>query len=306
MQWNERPPRAPIIPAGKADRTGSSRLLGRARADIARRFAAITQAAEARFALVPVYATNEVATRTLYGLTPKQMRDLADDLQAIVDRWLLEGKGADLFWWDAYVSDASLIGVSQTAANLAGLSAAYEASRSVAAIIYSEPYQRRLDAAKFGSQEHWTGMAQTVRAELAQIIGAAVVDGKNPKAVAREIRERLGVTKSRAMLYAQTDTTNTLRSAKLAEADEAAAKYGLKLGLLWTSALLPTTRETHAERHGRVYTSANVRTFYTHSGNRYRCHCSVTECLLDKDGRPVLTDRVKALLTAEKLYWKKP
>ena len=127
-----------------------------------------------------------------------------------------------------------------------------------------------------------------MRAELAQIIGRAVVDGKNPRAVRTEIAERLEVSRGRALGYAQTDITDTLRQARMAEADHAREEFGLGIGLLWTSALLPTTRPTHAARHRKVYTSAQVKAFYAVNGNRYRCHCSITECLLDEDGMRLL------------------
>jgi hypothetical protein len=35
------------------------------------------------------------------------------------------------------------------------------------------------------------------------------------------------------------------------------------------------------------------------------CHCSVTEVLLDEDGRPLLTDRAKETSRAELAAWEK-
>ena len=73
--------------------------------------------------------------------------------------------------------------------------------------------------------------------------------------------------------------------------------------MLWTSALLPTTRPTHAARNGKVYTTDEVRDFYGKNGNRYRCHCGQTECLLDSDGNPILTQGLKDKMQAEKSAW---
>ena len=108
-------------------------------------------------------------------------------------------------------------------------------------------------------------------------IGRAVVDGKNPKAARAEIMERLDVGRSKAMAYAQTDITDTLRQARMAEADYAQEQFGMAIGLLWTSALIPTTRPWHASRNGKVYTSAEVTAFYGQRGNRYNCRCGVIQ-----------------------------
>jgi len=130
------------------------------------------------------------------------------------------------------------------------------------------------------------------------------VDGKNPRVVAKEIEARMGVSQARAEGYAQTDITDTLRMARLDERDWAVENLGMDIGLLWKSALIPTTRPWHASRNGQVYTSAEVRQFYA-GPDRYRCHCSVTEVLLDDDGKALLTDRARQTSVDEIKAWEK-
>jgi uncharacterized protein with gpF-like domain len=91
----------------------------------------------------------------------------------------------------------------------------------------------------------------------------------------------------------------------MAEADHASDALGIKIGLLWTSTLQAFTRSWHASRNGKAYTSEEVKTFYSQRGNRYNCHCATTEALLDANGAPILTDRLKASMLAEKLAWEK-
>ena len=170
-------------------------------------------------------------------------------------------------------------------------------------VIYSEPYVQRLALAQFKSYEHWTGLAAAQKSDLAQVIGRAVTDGKNPRSIADEIKERLGVSLSKAKQYAQTDITDTLRQARWAESEQAQQDFGIKIGLLWTSALLLTTRPSHAAKHGRIMTAAAVKEFYNRDGNRYNCHCSQTEALLDTDGKPILTPKLKAKMQGEKVKW---
>lgn len=297
--------RNPVIPGTAKDRTGTAGILRRAGAEIRKRFAAIERDVLAAFDRIPFYAVNDLrGPEVRYGITPGALAGIAEELQATLARWLSAGVDtAYRFWWDRYVDEASQAGTAQSVANLTNLSAAYAGARSLADVIYSEPYRLRIATAKFKSYEHWTGLSAQMRSELAQVIGQAVADGTNPRAARKMIRERMEVSQSKALAYAQTDITDTLRMARAAEADAAEANLGLKLALLWTSALIPTTRSWHASRNGKVFTTAEVRAFYAVNGNRYRCHCSTTECLLDEDGKPILTKKLQATMANEKKAW---
>lgn len=305
----KRPARPPIIPGDKGDRTGTRGILRRALADIRRRFAGLQRDVLALFSSVPILGANELAApRTAYMLTPEQLGALSAELQRALDRWLLEGAPASVgfgrgLWWDQYAAEAAQRGTAQTVANLTAISPAYAAQRTLRDVLFSEPYRTRLAAAQVRSMDHWTGIASQARADLSSIIGRAVVDGKNPRAVRTEIAERLGVSRERAELYAQTDIPGALRDARAAEADYASEQMGIALGLLWTSSLKPTTRQTHAARHGKVFTTANVREFYGRDGNRYRCYCSTTEALLDEDGTPVLSASLRRAMAHERAAW---
>jgi hypothetical protein len=92
---------------------------------------------------------------------------------------------------------------------------------------------------------------------------------------------------SRAKNIAQTEQVGALRQAQWNETDWAADRLGLNTGLLWLSALKPTTRTWHASRHGKVYTTEQVRDFYAENGNRtmlLQLDCSQIPCLLTDDG----------------------
>ena len=266
----------PAIPGNTKDRTGGSRIIKRAMTEIDRRFKGLQGDVLALFDAIPVYVLNALADpgpRVLYGLTPSEMTSLSAELQAALERWIASGRDpAHLFWWSPYAEESAQMGTAQSVANLDNLSTAYAASRTLEAVVYSEPYRNRLAMAQIKSYEHWTGLAAAQKSELAQIIGRAVVDGKNPKAVRTEIMDRLEVTRSKAAQYAQTDITDTLRQARWAEAEYAADAYQLKIGLLWTSALKPTTRPWHASRNGKVFKPEDVRQWYGQDGNRYNCY----------------------------------
>lgn len=302
-----RPPRPPIIPGNKRDRTGAGGIMRRAGASIRKRFALIELEVIGSFDHIPVYALNDRITASVrYGITPQTLAMIAEELQATLDRWLgRSARSTDYsFWWDGFVADSAQLGTVQTATNLAGLAPAYAAARSLTDVLFSPAYLERIATAKFKSYEHWTGLAAEQRSALAQVIGQAVADGLAPREARKLIRERLDVGQSKALAYAQSDITDTLRMARVAESEAAEAELGIRTALLWTSALIPTTRPWHASRHGHTYTPAEVRAFYAQRGNRYSCRCATTECLLDEEGAAVLSKKLQSTMANERKTWK--
>lgn len=297
-------PRNPAIPGTPRDRTGSSSLLRKAIGQISARWQGLRKDVLAVFDRIPVYALNEEVTAVRYGMTPDVMDRTMLDIQEALARWVQDGRQAKyLFWWDPFVQQAAQLGAAQSAANLGNLSSAYATARTLDQVVTSEPYRTRVGLARIKSYEHWTGIKAEAQSRLAGIIGRAVADGLSPRSARVLIEEGLEVSKSRALTYAQTDITDTLRQARWAEAEDAQQELGIKVGMLWTSALLPTTRATHAVRNGQVYTTEAVRAFYGQSGNRYNCHCGQTECLLDAAGKPILTPALQKAMRDELAAW---
>lgn len=298
---------SPIIPGNREDRTGTAGIERRAMAEIRKRFKGLRSDVLALFDAIPILTGNDMATdavRTIYQMTPEQLSRLSAELQAALDRWIANGRDpANIFWFGAYDAEATQLGTAQSVANLTRVSEVYAATRTLQEVIYSDAYRTRLAAAQMRSLEHWTSLSAGMRSELSSIIGRAVVDGKNPRAVRREISERLDVSMSRAAQYAQTEITGALRDARAAEADDAAERFGLRLALLWTSALVPKTRPWHASRNGKTYSTAEVRAFYAERGNRFNCRCGTTEVILDDSGKPMISKQAKASLQAEKAAW---
>lgn len=296
----------PVLFGSDQDRTASGPVIRRVVAEIRRRFAGLQAEVLGIFRGIRIVGANDAldAARTVYALGPQEAAAVSLALQQALDRWLLDNRAAaDVFWWSAYEDDAARLGTAQTVANLTNLSASYGAARRLEEVVFSQPYRTRVAVAQVRGLDHWTGLAAGAKSELSQIIGRAVVDGKSPRAVEKELIERLDVKRSDAFRYAQTDIPGTLREAKWAEADHAEETMGLRLGLLWTSALLAGTRHWHASRAGKVYTTAEVRKFYGERGNRYNCFCGQTECLIGEDGKPVLSDALRSMLVKRRQKW---
>lgn len=296
----------PILPGDREDRTGTRGILRRAVADINRRWTGLRRDVLGVWDGLRVLALNAETDTVVYTVTPEEMAATNQALRDALERWIEAGREAKhSFWYDVYDAEASQAGVTQSMNNLTRLSPAYGAQRTLQQIIFSQPYRTRVSLAQIKSYDHWSGLQASLRSELSQIIGRAIVDGRNPRAVRTEIAERLEVSRGRAAGYAQTDITDTLRQARMAEDQWAEDELGVRTGELWTSALIPTTRPWHASRNGKVYTREQVQKFYQEAGNRYRCHCSVTACLLDADGKPILTKKLQSTMSNELSAWKK-
>jgi hypothetical protein len=76
------------------------------------------------------------------------------------------------------------------------------------------------------------------------------------------------------------------RRAKWEESDSARDDLGVFTRELHLSALLPTTRRTHAARHGTLHTTTDQEEWYQKDGNAINCRCSTVEVLTDKSGNP--------------------
>ena len=109
---------------------------------------------------------------------------------------------------------------------------------------------------------------------------------------------------SKAKTIAQTEQVGALRQAQWNETDWAADRLGLNTGLLWLSALKPSTRAWHASRHGKVYTTEEVRDFYSEMKNRANCYCSQIPVLLNDDGS-IFNEGLADKLAAERKQWAK-
>jgi SPP1 gp7 family putative phage head morphogenesis protein len=287
------------------DRTGARRIAATALVDIRKRYRALTKRVIAAFEMIPVYRVNapeDDYDRHAYGATPDAIgRALSEIQQALDDN--LGAYGPSDGWFGVYVEQAMQTGAAQSVANLGALSATYAGERTLRDVLASAAHALRVEMARVKSYEHWRGLTAELRQELAGIIGRGIADGKNPRALVTEIKDRLGVSRSKASQYAQTDITDTLRQARWAEAEHARTAMGLRVALLWTSALKDTTRPWHAARHGRVYTSAQVKAFYGQRGNRFNCFCATTECLLDESGKPILSAQLKKAMRNELSAW---
>ncbi|HFI7529073.1 TPA: phage minor head protein [Escherichia coli] len=241
------------------------------------------------------------AGKFIYDMTPQELAELLEAVQGILDDYLLEG-GENNQWAMDYVVAEAQRGTLEAFNNLSQQSQVYASQTTLQQLLSSPGYQNQIASARLTTFSDWKAISDASRADLTGIITDAVARGVNPRETASVISKRLDVSMSRAKNIAQTEQVGALRQAQWNETDWAADRLGLNTGLLWLSALKPTTRSWHASRHGKVYTTEEVRDFYAVNGNRYNCYCSQIPVLLNDDGS-IFNEGLADKLAKERKGW---
>ncbi|WP_288444785.1 phage minor head protein [uncultured Pantoea sp.] len=282
----KRKPKPAILPANKLDPTGVDRLERGAMRDYAKRLKQIS----ARYIelLNRIPAEPAVNQRYTFQLDPTMLSMLLQNGDSLIDEILLQGGEFNPWLFQDYVSPSYQRGTAQEFTNLSQQSPVYGADRgSVQDILLSDAYQSRLALVRARTFEEMKGLSADVKQNLSRVLTDGIGRGQNPKEVARRIRDQIGIEQGRANRIARTEITTALRRARWDEHDSASDDLGLNVMLLHLSALSPTTRQTHALRHGKLYTSEEVRDWYSINGNAINCKCSQVTVLVDEKGAPL-------------------
>ncbi|EBO0868507.1 phage head morphogenesis protein [Salmonella enterica] len=316
--------RTPIVPRNKVDPTRSSKQVRQMFRDIENRYLGIKRTLRdvldtwmtgtAREANAQnwhflchvngedptLYQVN--AGKFIYDMSAQQLADLLNIVQTILDDYLLEGGERDLWAFD-YVSQAAQRGTLEAFNNLSQQSDVYASQTTLQQLLSSPAYQNQIASAYLSTYSDWKLESDRARGDLANIIADAVARGVSPRETAQVISKRLDVSMSRAKNMAQTEQVGALRQAQWNETDWAADRLGLNTGLLWISALKPTTRPWHHSRHGKIYTTDEVKDFYSENGNKFNCYCSQIPALLDDNG-DLYNEGLSEKMAKEREAWK--
>ncbi len=129
--------------------------------------------------------------------------------------------------------------------------------------------------------------------------------GNSVTSIIKNVSKRISVGKSKAKNSIRTEINDAYREAISKEMntlnDDFFSDDNFEMRMLWFSALSPTTRPNHASRHGKTYTTGEVKDFYSKDGNKYNCLCSQTAVLVNKKtGRLVQQSLVKGMKKQKK------
>lgn len=237
----------------------------------------------------------------IYDMTAAQLADLFQIVQAILDGSLLDG-GSQNLWALGYVAAEYERGTLNAFTNLSVQSPAYASQTTLPQLLSSPAYQNQIAAAYVSTYSDWKGISDTARADLANVIADSIGRGVNPRETAQIVSKRLDVSMAKAKNIAQTEQVGALREAQWNETEWTQERLGLNTAILWISALKPTTRASHAARHGKTFSPQEVRDFYSRDGNRYHCYCGNIPCLLNDDGS-IANNGLTEKMAKERKQW---
>ena len=254
---------------------------------------------------VPQFTRTAIVNGKRYSFRtlPAVLGSLLESAGKIVDR-IIAGTDAVTSWFALeYVLPAAEKGAAQAWRNLGAQTVKYLADRpTLMSLITSDAYQKRLGLLQTREFELMKGLSGTVKQELGEVLTAGLAQGIGPREIAKNITAQTGVEIRRAERIARTEVGSALRTARLDEATDASVRLGLKLKMMHLSALSPTTRLSHAERHGILYPIEEERDWQASGSNAINCKCSATEVLLDDNGEP-FSDKAIVRTKAAKERW---
>lgn len=299
---------APILPRNPVDPQGTESLEAKAMRDYAQRLKQCPQFYLDILGQIPVEIVTN-ATTYRYQLDTALLMALLDGAGEKVDALLLEGGDVEPWLFTQYVEVGMTRGIAQQVANLSAQSAAFKATRGQ--VLISEPHRRRMILTRARVFEEMQNLSQQVKTDLARLLTDGMGRGQNPLAIGRNLREQLGIEQFRADRIARTEVGTAQRRAKWDEADDAADEYGNRTKEMHFSALSATSRRTHVERHGKLYTRDECRAWWAQGAEAINCKCTTITTLVDKDGNPVSPGvitramAIKAKMEARDYQWSK-
>lgn len=295
-------PKPPILPRSVKDPTGVDRLERGAMREIRKRLRKALRSVIALLELVPVEPA--INRRYTYRLDESVLSMLLSEVGRLIEGSLLGGDGRDLWFYETYVAVVYRRGTAQEFANLAQQSPVYKAARSdVASLMRSDSYRRRLALIRARELEEMEGLVGQVKASVSRVLTEGLGRGLNPRDIAKSLTKQAAIEERRANRIARTEISTALRRARWDESEDAMREYGLKGMQMHLSALSPTTRRSHAERHSKLYTTEGIRDWYAQDGNSINCKCNQVFVLVDERNRPLVPDiqaRARAALEKHK------
>lgn len=262
------------------------------------------------------YACCELSTNESfyeYKLNPGQLANINQTIRGIINNIFMvdtngnlagESRVKSLWLMSQYVEPSYIQGTAQEMTNLANQSQAYALTRpNIETLLFSEPYQRRIGLLAAREFELMQGFTDDVVKSTQQILSSGMAAGQSPTVVARSLKKMFDVKQdeggsyrgnmARANRIARTEIVGAARTARLDESMQADKEFGFNSKLMHISALVPTTRHTHAALHGELRTQSATRAWYLVDGNSINCLCNEVTVLLDDEGIPLNTRPMK-------------
>ncbi len=229
-----------------------------------------------------------------YMISPQAIGRIPGELGRIIEFYLLQNNRID--WWGyKEVTAGGAVGASAEVVNIMAQTLTSEYPVTVQSALMSDAHRARVELVKNRMFEEMQNLNATMRANLSRILSDGMTGGLSPRDIARQIHTEIGLPKwndgksgasyARAKTIAETEINKAARTTREGQREDA-RRIGIEGKTVWLSALRPTTRRTHASRHGNYYTEQENNQFYSRDGNAIHCRCTQIFVVVDKDGNP--------------------
>lgn len=264
-------PPAAIMPSNTEDPT----MTGKLRSGAIKRFkACLKKVADPYIATLDrIQYTLAVNKKYTFQIYIDELHDLLEDASDMIDE-IFELTDPENFWfWQEYVKVAYQRGTSQEYANLANQSVTYSrAYPEVSAVLASQTYRTRLALVRTRVFEEMRGLTAQIKRDMARRLTEGMARGLNPLEIARTLQQETQLPLYKCKRIARTEICTALRTARMDEAEAASDELNLRTMQMHISALSPTTRLSHAQRHGKTYTIKEQREWWSRSPNSINCY----------------------------------
>lgn len=133
----------------------------------------------------------------IYDMTAAQLADLLENVQRILDDYLLEGHGQDIWALD-YIAAEYQRGTLNAFTNLSAQSPLYASQTTLQQLLSSPAYQNQIASAYVSTYSDWKGISDSARTDLANVIAESIGRGVSPRETASIVSKRLDVSMSKA------------------------------------------------------------------------------------------------------------
>lgn len=264
------------------DPTGQAGNRLRAKVDISKRVNRLREPVLQILDSFPVQSVTVNKTRYNYDVNPQRIAGLFDELQNAFYRALELDYFSRGWFLSQYLGQAWQEGTTKAFTRLKTL--AESAAPNIAdamnldSVLTSPEYARRFEIIAARAFEDMKGFAGQAATDLGRILGEGVALGQSPRTIARDIRKKFDQIQGyRALRIARTEVNNSFKEARYEETKDVRDRLGLEVRVMHVSALVESTRPSHAARHGKIYTLEDEREWQNEGSNKINCICSTVE-----------------------------
>lgn len=241
----------------------------------------------------------------LYEIDLNEILRLDETIDALIEKIMMDDNNqpGDNWFFTGYTEAAYEQGTGYTQAFISQQADSYARTyQNLQQVLFSQPYQRRIGIVSARTFNEMRGFTDDVTKQARFILGETIARGKSPQWAASQLSEAIDGDKKRALRIARTEMGVAFRSAVMDESAQAARQFELKMKMLWVSALMATTRKSHAERHGQLYTQKEVQDFYAVRGNSINCRCSQSPVVVNEKGEALAKNLIAKMQKQEEAW----